>query len=240
MTDSTDREVSLKTLVIFCAIVVVVQVLGAIVVLIVLPSWSERASFGEMFGGANTLFSGLALAGVVYAILLQREDLRLQQRELELTRAELGRTAAAQEGTDESMRQQVELQNRLVAAQLLRDRFDMYWRTYAPLTDDEIRTFLSVPDDLMSEDRYEAVKSDANALRRYLTLARTYEYMAFTYAMRKAGIPDALGDQWLDRWAKDLTAHGEFLEINQYYRPYYPQFALFIDSLHDQPSRAGA
>jgi len=57
MTDSTDREVSLKTLVIFCAIVVVVQVLGAIVVIIVLPSWSERASFGEMFGGANTLLA---------------------------------------------------------------------------------------------------------------------------------------------------------------------------------------
>jgi hypothetical protein len=60
-------------------------------------NWEERASFGDMFGGANALFSGLALAGVVYAILLQRRELQLQRKELEMTRDELRRTAEAQE-----------------------------------------------------------------------------------------------------------------------------------------------
>ncbi|MBL9140460.1 MAG: hypothetical protein JNK53_01220 [Phycisphaerae bacterium] len=38
--------------------------------------------FGDAFGTVNALFSGLALLGVVYAILLQREDLELQRKEL--------------------------------------------------------------------------------------------------------------------------------------------------------------
>jgi hypothetical protein len=52
-------------------------------------NWSDRASFGEMFGAANTLFSGLAFAGVIYAILLQRRELELQRVELKMTREEL-------------------------------------------------------------------------------------------------------------------------------------------------------
>ena len=50
---------------------------------------TERGTFGDMFGAVNALFSGLAFAGVIYAILLQRKELSLQRRELELTRAEL-------------------------------------------------------------------------------------------------------------------------------------------------------
>ncbi len=38
--------------------------------------------FGDAFGTVNALFSGLALLGVVYAILLQREDLELQRKDL--------------------------------------------------------------------------------------------------------------------------------------------------------------
>ena len=41
-----------------------------------------------MFGSVNALFSGLAFAGVIYAILLQREELGLQREELIKTRLE--------------------------------------------------------------------------------------------------------------------------------------------------------
>jgi len=40
--------------------------------------------FGDMFGGLNALFSGLAFAGLIITILLQREDLRAQKEVLEL------------------------------------------------------------------------------------------------------------------------------------------------------------
>lgn len=38
----------------------------------VLYDVENRGTFGDMFGAINSLFSGLAFAGVVYAILLQQ------------------------------------------------------------------------------------------------------------------------------------------------------------------------
>lgn len=48
-----------------------------------------RGTFGDMFGGLNALFSGLAFAGVIIAIVLQTKELELQRQELEETRAEI-------------------------------------------------------------------------------------------------------------------------------------------------------
>lgn len=70
-------------------------------------SWSERGTFGDMFGAVNALFSGLALAGVIYAILLQRAELALQRQELELTREELARSASAQEQSAQLIAEQL-------------------------------------------------------------------------------------------------------------------------------------
>lgn len=47
-----------------------------------------RGTFGDMFGGVNALFSGLALASIIYTILLQKEELGLQRKELKRTRKE--------------------------------------------------------------------------------------------------------------------------------------------------------
>jgi len=71
-----------------------------------LPEWAESGQFGDMFGGLNTLFSGLAFFGVIYAILLQREELSIQRKELELTREELKRTAEAQEKSEKALSKQ--------------------------------------------------------------------------------------------------------------------------------------
>ena len=68
---------------------------------------AEQGSFGDMFGAVNALFSGLALAGVVYAILMQREELSLQREELAATREELRRSAEAQESSSKLLRQQL-------------------------------------------------------------------------------------------------------------------------------------
>ena len=48
----------------------------------------ERGTFGDMYGSVNALFSGLVLAGIVYTILLQRNELSIQHNELESTRKE--------------------------------------------------------------------------------------------------------------------------------------------------------
>ena len=57
---------------------------------------TDRGVFGDSFGAINSLFSGLAFAGIIYTILLQRKELKLQRDELELTRDELAKSAKAQ------------------------------------------------------------------------------------------------------------------------------------------------
>ncbi len=50
---------------------------------------TERGVFGDSYGAVNSLFSGLALFGVIYAILLQKIELKLQRKELKHTTEEL-------------------------------------------------------------------------------------------------------------------------------------------------------
>ena len=43
---------------------------------------TERGTFGDMFGAVNALFSGLAFAGLIATLLYQKEELKLQRKEL--------------------------------------------------------------------------------------------------------------------------------------------------------------
>jgi hypothetical protein len=63
------------------------------------PNIEDRSSFGGSFNAISSLFSGLAFAGVIYAILLQRKELQLQRKELRETRKVLAKTATAQEAS---------------------------------------------------------------------------------------------------------------------------------------------
>ena len=62
-----------------------------------LPDWTQRGQFGDMFGALNTAFSGLAFAALAYTLNLQRKELALQRQELAETRSELAKQAKAQE-----------------------------------------------------------------------------------------------------------------------------------------------
>lgn len=91
-----------------------------------LPDWPTRGQFGDVFGAVNALFSGLAFAGLIYTVFLQREELGLQRRELELTRQELQRTAQAQEQSEVALRAQAEaagLSARLATASSLLEHY---------------------------------------------------------------------------------------------------------------------
>jgi len=65
-------------------------------------TWEKSNHFGGMFGGIGALFSGLALAGVVVAVLMQKEELELQ-------RAELRKSVAAQTASSEALQGQMRL-----------------------------------------------------------------------------------------------------------------------------------
>lgn len=51
-------------------------------------SWGDSGTFGDTFGALNALFSGLAFAGVIVTILIQRSELQLQRTEMQETRKE--------------------------------------------------------------------------------------------------------------------------------------------------------
>ena len=53
------------------------------------PNMDQRGQFGDMFGVVNALFAGLAFAGIIWAIILQKNELELQRKELAETRKEI-------------------------------------------------------------------------------------------------------------------------------------------------------
>lgn len=54
--------------------------------------WAKSGTFGDTYGALNALFSGLALAGVIVTILIQRTELKNQRIELSLQRNEMKET----------------------------------------------------------------------------------------------------------------------------------------------------
>lgn len=104
----TMNSAHLKVAIGAAACIVLLQGIVGAAIYFVLPDWPTRGQFGDLFGAVNATFSGLAFAGLIYAILLQRDDLALQRVELELTREELKRTAVAQEQAEVALRAQAE------------------------------------------------------------------------------------------------------------------------------------
>ena len=79
-----------------------------------------------MFGAVNSLFSGLAFAGVIFTIYLQKTELSLQRKELELTRVQLARSANAQEKSEKALANQVKLMNRTAKLNALNSLVEYY------------------------------------------------------------------------------------------------------------------
>ena len=95
--------------IIIIASVFALLIVGGQIVFLMGSNWTERGTIGDSFGMTNALFSGLAFAGVVYAILLQRQELALQREELRLTRDELSKSVQAQQQSADTQRQLAQL-----------------------------------------------------------------------------------------------------------------------------------
>jgi len=108
-----------------------------ILISLFIPKWSDRASFGDTFGAVNALFAGLALAGVITAILLQLQELRLQRKELEFTRKELSRSADAQEKSEKALTDQAKAM--VDQAKALKDTASLNSLTASPVVVCDIR-----------------------------------------------------------------------------------------------------
>jgi len=89
-------------------VVFIIWILSIFIVPFIYPELKDRALLGDSFGLINSLFSGLAFAGIIYTIILQRKELALQRQELKETRMELERSANAQEKSEKQQRRQSE------------------------------------------------------------------------------------------------------------------------------------
>ncbi|MEI6514324.1 MAG: hypothetical protein WCO51_13780 [bacterium] len=94
---------------------------------------AKRGQFGDSFGSINALFTGLAFAGVIVTIILQRRELSLQRQELELTRVELRRSAEAQELSNIELMRQSQIQYLSTKLAAITALVEMYSRKLASL-----------------------------------------------------------------------------------------------------------
>ena len=102
------KPISLKKLII---LIIIVWLISAFSSWILFKYVSDSEKFAETFNIINSLFSGLALATIIYTVYLQKTELSLQRKELKYTRGELKRTANAQELSISLMNEQIRLNN---------------------------------------------------------------------------------------------------------------------------------
>ena len=71
------------------SILITILIIGLwIATYFLLKDQEKRGTLGDMFGVTNALFSGLALGGIIFTILLQKKELGYQRDELRETRKE--------------------------------------------------------------------------------------------------------------------------------------------------------
>lgn len=170
-TDKSPRKLWL-----FAAVcgVVLIQVVYVRLVFRWLPHMDVRGQLGDIFGGVNALFTGLAFAGVIYTILLQRRELELQRKELELTRGELRSSAEAQKQQVLRMEKAAELSAKATLVEIYRTRLKPWWEKA-----DGLRMEIAYKELVLQDsDANETQKAEANAklqdLRKNLEIQKRY------------------------------------------------------------------
>lgn len=108
MNKTTSQNDRLNGLFVLIVVVILIWIASVFIIPYFLSDLNKRALLGDSFGTINSLFSGLAFAGIIYTILLQRKELALQRQELKETRLELERSATAQEKSEMQQRRQSE------------------------------------------------------------------------------------------------------------------------------------
>lgn len=93
-------------------LVIVLYCISWILICRYFTDFQDRANFGDMFGAVNALFTGLAFAGVIITILLQKEELSRQSQEMQNSRVEL-----------QGQKIQLENQSKLLAQQAFENTF---------------------------------------------------------------------------------------------------------------------
>ena len=102
----------LKNLLIAASFVLAFWVASFAWIYLCVGNWEVRGQLGDMFGAVNSLFSGLAFAGLIVTLILQRKDLNLQRESIQQTNEQLGIQA-----------REFEIQNKMAKQEQFRNTF---------------------------------------------------------------------------------------------------------------------
>ena len=107
-------------------LVILIWALSAILIIFFLENWSDRGTFGDLFGAVNALFSALAFAVLIYTIVLQREEIKQNREEIVLNRKELAKGAKLQQKAQEVLIEQVQQTHLSAKMNAMRTLVDYY------------------------------------------------------------------------------------------------------------------
>lgn len=198
---------------------IVVVVLWALTFLLFFNNDSgERGQFGDMFGAVNALFSGLAFAGLIITLILQKTELGLQRDELEQTRDEL-----------KNQRKEFETQNKTLKIQ----QFESALYSMLQLQQ-------QIVNDLAYDSKIEGY-SDTTARGTWSVVVKGRELFRFSFEQLKHYYISFDGEKQTTDGMKGILQHLGILYYSEYTTPSYfdhyfrhPYRILkFIDSNED-------
>ncbi len=117
-----------KVLIFVVTIIIFLWALSAFAIYFFIDNWNDRGTFGDLFGVINSLFSGLALAGLIYTTYKNKNLMIDQRNEIEINRKELVRSRKIQEKSEkvlEEQARQMSLNTKLNGLKTLVDYFTL-------------------------------------------------------------------------------------------------------------------
>lgn len=88
------------------SIIVVIWAAYAVIIILNIDVPADRGVSGDLFGGITALFSGWAFSGLIFTLLVQKEELKLQRLELSQLVKEQKNTTTHLKGQEDQLRVQ--------------------------------------------------------------------------------------------------------------------------------------
>lgn len=180
-------------------------IFSVVVILLYLGSWflidyfyacpERRGQFGDQFGAVNALFSGLAFAGLIFTIILQKKELALQREELTQTREEL-----------RGQKEQLEIQNTTLKVQRFENTFFQMLAQFQQIVNSITFTYFD---------------KETNSIQT--VTGRNAFYVAFEVASHKSNLPDMKSfntSGWYRGMRNIIKCHG----MNGYMETFSPTY----------------
>lgn len=194
------KEEKLYLLIFLFVVVFILWLLGWFLMDTFIAKDQIRGVFGDQFGSVNALFSGFALAGIIYTIVLQKKELSLQREELEETRDEF------------------KIQNITLKKQRFENTFFQLLALHNDIVENmNIEVF---------DGKYEKRKFFEGALKQLKFKSTNFEYYKYTFALKlsEEEINLFLDDKTQDHIFLHRLDENERREIEKFTKDQYLEF----------------